>query len=202
MDPWYKVVTPRREVREGRSFNPDEFAIALEQVVAGRAPADYQDPAQFFSRTCFTRALREHLGLVLRRLAGETTGTAPVLTLVTQFGGGKTHTLTALYHLLKGGPAARSYPGVAAVLDELGISAVPQARVAVFVGNAWDPKDGLETPWLDIAWQLAGERGGGSPRAAGQGSPTGDGGFEPSGGRRGRTCSLAFRRGAEPADPA
>ncbi|MCL6581521.1 MAG: DUF499 domain-containing protein, partial [Firmicutes bacterium] len=159
MDPWYKVVTPRREVREGRSFNPDEFAIALEQVVAGRAPADYQDPAQFFSRTCFTRALKEHLGLVLRRLAGETTGTAPVLTLVTQFGGGKTHTLTALYHLLKGGPAARSYPGVAAVLDELGIPAVPQARVAVFVGNAWDPRDGLETPWLDIAWQVAGERG-------------------------------------------
>lgn len=159
MEPWYKVVTPRKEVREGRSFNPDEFAIALEQVVAGRAPADYQDPAQFFSRTCFTRALKEHLGLVLRRLSGETTGTAPVLTLVTQFGGGKTHTLTALYHLLKGGPAARSYPGVAAVLDELGIPTVPEARVAVFVGNAWDPKDGLETPWLDIAWQLAGERG-------------------------------------------
>ena len=61
--------------------------------------------------------------------------------------------------LLKGGPAARSYPGVAAVLDELGIPAVPEARVAVFVGNGWDPKDGLETPWLDIAWQLAGERG-------------------------------------------
>ncbi len=35
MEPWYKVVTPRKEVREGRSFNPDEFAIALEQVVAG-----------------------------------------------------------------------------------------------------------------------------------------------------------------------
>ena len=36
--PWYRVVTPRREVREGRSFSPDEFAIALEQVVAGTAP--------------------------------------------------------------------------------------------------------------------------------------------------------------------
>jgi hypothetical protein len=38
MEPWYKVATPRKEVREGRSFNPDEFAIALEQVVAGSAP--------------------------------------------------------------------------------------------------------------------------------------------------------------------
>ncbi len=62
MEPWYKVATPRKEVREGRSFNPDEFAIALEQVVAGTAPEDYRDPAQFFARTCFTRALREHAG--------------------------------------------------------------------------------------------------------------------------------------------
>ena len=44
IDPWYRVVTPRKEVREGRSFNPDEFAIALDQVVDGKAPADYQDP--------------------------------------------------------------------------------------------------------------------------------------------------------------
>jgi len=44
MDPWYKVATPRKEVREGRSFNPDEFAIAIEQVVAGTAPEDYRDP--------------------------------------------------------------------------------------------------------------------------------------------------------------
>src|ERR687887_1874894 len=64
MDPWYKVATPRREVREGRSFNPDEFAIALEQVVAGNAPEDYRDPEKFFSRTCFTRALKEHAGMV------------------------------------------------------------------------------------------------------------------------------------------
>ncbi len=71
------------EVREGRSFSPDEFAIALEQMVAGTAPADYREPAQFFSRTCFTRALNDHAGMVLRRLAGETQNTFPVLTLVT-----------------------------------------------------------------------------------------------------------------------
>src|SRR6266704_1396671 len=90
MDPWYKVTTPRKEVREGRSFNPDEFAIALEQVVAGTAPEDYRDPVQFFARTCFTRALREHAGMVLRRLSGKTENTAPVLTLITQFGGRET----------------------------------------------------------------------------------------------------------------
>lgn len=159
MEPWFKVATPRKEVREGRSFNPDEFAIALEQVVAGTAPEDYRDPAQFFSRTCFTRALREHAGMVLRRLAGETENTAPVLTLITQFGGGKTHTLTALYHICQKGEKATAYPGVSELLKEARLSTVPRAKVAVFVGNAWDPQEGRETPWIDIARQLAEDSG-------------------------------------------
>src|SRR6516164_7440238 len=111
MEPWYKVATPRQEVREGRSFNPDEFAIALEQVVAGTAPDDYCKPDQFFARTFWTRALRDHVGMVLKRLSGRTENTAPVLTLITQFGGGKTHTLTTLYHLAKAGPVADEYEG-------------------------------------------------------------------------------------------
>src|SRR5216683_2368662 len=159
MEPWYKVATPRKEVREGRSFNPDEFAIALEQVVAGTAPEDYRDPQQFFARTCFTRALREHAGMVLRRLSGKTENAAPVLTLITQFGGGKTHTLTALYHLAKNGDAAAGYDGVANLVRDAGLASVPKAKVAVFVGNAWDPQAGRETPWLDIARQLAGDKG-------------------------------------------
>lgn len=159
MDPWYKIVTPRKEVREGRSFNPDEFAIALEQVVAGNAPEDYRNPEKFFARTCFTRALTEHAGMVLRRLAGETANTAPVLTLITQFGGGKTHTLTALYHLAKHGSKAEAYSGIPALLKSTGLGTVPPAKVAVFVGNAWDPQEGRETPWIDLAYQLAKEKG-------------------------------------------
>src|SRR6266568_3569337 len=159
MDPWYKVVALRDEVREGRSFSPDEFAIALEQVVSGTAPVDYRDPKRFFDRTCFTRALREHAGMVLRRLSGSTENTAPVLTLITQFGGGKTHTLTALYHLASTGRKAAEFEGVETVLREAGISEVPKARLGVFVGNAWDPKPGRETPWLDLAQQLAGDAG-------------------------------------------
>jgi hypothetical protein len=159
MEPWYRVATPRKEVREGRSFNPDEFAIALEQVVAGTAPEDYRDPLKFFARTCFTRALREHAGMVLRRLAGMTEHTAPVLTLITQFGGGKTHTLTALYHLVRHGTSAAADPGVAGLLQEAGLAALPEAKVGVFVGNAWDPQEGRETPWIDLARQLAGDAG-------------------------------------------
>ena len=159
MEPWYKLVTPRKEVREGRSFNPDEFAIALEQVVAGTAPDDYKKPEQFFSRTCFTRALRDNSGLVLRRLAGKTENTAPVQTLVTQMGGGKTHMLTTLWHLANTGAAASAFPGVGDLLSEAGLTEAPKAKVAVFVGNAWDPQPGRETPWIDIARQLAGDAG-------------------------------------------
>ena len=159
LDPWYKVVTPRPEVRKGRSFNPDEFAIALEQVVAGTAPSDYLDPKQFFSRTVFTRALKDNLGLVLRRLSGQTEDTAPVVTLVTQFGGGKTHALTALYHLTKNPAIAEKDSGVRQLLLELGHMKIPETKVAVLVGNAWDPKEGRETPWIDIARQLAGDPG-------------------------------------------
>ena len=159
MEPWYKVAMPRKEVREGRSFNPDEFAIALEQVVAGTAPEDYRDPKLFFSRTCFTRALNEHIGMVLRRLAGKTENTAPVLALITQFGGGKTHTLTALYHLIKNKEKARKIEELSKLLKEAGLPEIPNARVGVFVGNAWDASQGAETPWIDIARQLAGDEG-------------------------------------------
>lgn len=159
LEPWYKVVTLRKEVREGRSFNPDEFAIALEQVVAKTAPEDYRDPAKFFSRTCFTRALTEHSGMVLRRLSGKTENTAPVLTLITQFGGGKTHTLTALYHIARQGSKASKLTGVSDLISSAGLDSVPKTQVAVFVGNAWDPQEGRETPWIDIARQLAGDKG-------------------------------------------
>ena len=173
LDPWYKVVTLRKEVREGRSFSPDEFAIALEQVLSRTAPEDYSDPAQFFSRTCFTRALKEHAGMVLRRLAGETGNTAPVLTLITQFGGGKTHTLTALYHLAQAGADASRYSGVADLLKEAGMAEAPAARVGVFVGNAWDPSEGRETPWIDLARQLAGDEGVAALGSAAETTPPG-----------------------------
>ena len=125
MEPWYEVAVPRREVREGRSFSPDEFAIALEQVVAGTAPEDYSKPEQFFSRTCFTRALKDHAGMVLRRLSGETANTALVLSLITQFGGGKTHTLAALFHLANAGSRAVELPGVKALLEAAGLATAP-----------------------------------------------------------------------------
>ena len=83
MEPWHKLVTPRKEVREGRSFNPDEFAIHLEQIVNGTAPEDYKNPEPFFARTCFTSALKEHFAMTLRRLQEIPLNIAPVMTLIT-----------------------------------------------------------------------------------------------------------------------
>ena len=173
LEPWYRVVTPRKEVREGRSFNPDEFAIALDQVVDGRAPADYQDPDQFFSRTYFTQSLTEHTGTVLRRLSGRTESAAPVLSLITQFGGGKTHTLTSLYHIARAGRRAENLTGVGDLLKASGTTVPDGVKVATFVGNAWDPRDGIENPWTDVARQIAGDQGVDALGATARTSPPG-----------------------------
>ena len=158
MQPWYKVATPREEVRQGRSFNPDEFAIDLNQVVSGTGPPDYVRPDEFFSRTSLTAALASHLGAVLRRLNGDTKA-SPVMALMTQFGGGKTHTLTALWHLARAGAASAQYDGIGELLSSSGLKSAPEAATAVFVGAAWDPHHGAQTPWVDIARQLAGDEG-------------------------------------------
>jgi hypothetical protein len=71
MEPWYKVVLPRQELREDHSLDPSEFAVHLEQDAAGTAPADYVKPEKFFARNYFSNALVDHCGMVLRRLNGE-----------------------------------------------------------------------------------------------------------------------------------
>ena len=105
------------------------------------------------------KLLTEHTGTVLRRLSGRTESTAPVLSLVTQFGGGKTHTLTALYHLAKSGRNAESLTGVQDLLKSSDVTIPDRVTVATFVGSAWDPRDGNETPWIDLTRQIAGDRG-------------------------------------------
>ena len=62
MEPWYRVVTLRKEVREGRSFSPDEFTIALKQVVADTASEDeklIQEGAAEYLWSLFTQRLRQ-----------------------------------------------------------------------------------------------------------------------------------------------
>jgi len=91
LKPWYKVVTPREDLRESKPLDASEFAVHLDQVRDGRAPAVYRNPDDFFDRTYLTRSLLELAGQVVRRLSGERTETSAVFNLATQFGGGKTH---------------------------------------------------------------------------------------------------------------
>jgi predicted AAA+ superfamily ATPase len=71
--PWYKVATPREDLREGRPLDAEQFAVHLDHVREGRASADYQDPERFFDRTYLTKSLTLLGSQVLRRLSGEMT---------------------------------------------------------------------------------------------------------------------------------
>lgn len=166
LTPWYKTVTPRQDLRDDKPLDAAEFAVHLDQVRDGRAPDDYQKPAHFFARTYLTKGLTDLAAEVLRRLSGERTETSAVFNLVTQFGGGKTHALTLLYHLAGAGETARAWPGVGRILAQAQVQTLPQARVAVFVGTEFDALKGRggndgtplrKTPWGEIAFQLGGE---------------------------------------------
>lgn len=167
MKAWYKVVTPREDLREGRPLDASEFAVHLDHVREGRAPADYQDPARFFERTFLTRTLSDLAVNTARRLNGVRVETSAVFNLSTQFGGGKTHALTLLYHLAKAGPRASALKGVSSIVDRAEVKAIPEAAVAVFVGTEFDSLTGRggdggapkrHTPWGEIAFQLGGEK--------------------------------------------
>jgi hypothetical protein len=167
LKPWYEVVKPREDLREGKPLDASEFAVHLDKVRLGTAPMDYADPAIFFDRTFLTENLTQLAAEVVRRLAGRTTETSAVFNMTTQFGGGKTHALTLLYHLARQGSRANGLRGVAKILARAGIASVPEGcAVAVFVGTEFDSVTGRggddgtpkrRTPWGEIAWQLGGE---------------------------------------------
>ncbi|MCK7510410.1 MAG: hypothetical protein MZV70_44410 [Desulfobacterales bacterium] len=96
-------------------------------MVSGAAPEDYRKPEQFFSHLLYQGHLRDHAGMVLSDSAAKRT-TPPLCALITQFGGGKGHTLATLYHLVRHADKARALHGVTGFLDEAGLAEAPQAR--------------------------------------------------------------------------
>jgi len=171
LKPWYTVVTPRGDLREGRPLDAAEFAVHLDKVRDGSAGPDYDDPRRFLERTYLTQTLLTLGSETIRRLSGEVTETSASFNMMTQFGGGKTHALALLYHLARHGPAAASWPGVSDLLSRARVATVPTAATAVFVGTEFDSLTGRGggdgtplryTPWGEIAFQLgqASSRGG------------------------------------------
>ena len=163
LKPWREVAVPHEDVLKG-TFQQAEFAADLSRVHDGTASAEYQNPALFFQRTFITEGMRLLLDSVVKRLAGR--GGDPVIQLQTAFGGGKTHTMLAVYHLAKGEASASELPGVPAILDAAGVMELPRARVAVLDGIKSSPnqpvqRDGqaIRTLWGDLAWQLGGAEG-------------------------------------------
>ena len=163
LKPWREIATPHKDVLEG-SFKQSEFAADITQVHNGTATAEYQDAEKFFSRTYITEGMRLLLISVAQRLAGQ--GGDPVIQLQTAFGGGKTHTMLAVYHLASRQVSTDRLMGVPPVLDEAGIHDLPQANIAVIDGIKLSPSQPIQhdnivvnTLWGELAWQLLGEQG-------------------------------------------
>lgn len=162
MQPWREIIVPHPDVASGR-FTQAEFAADLDQVARGDGDIEYRDPVEFFRRTYITEGLRELLVNALRRLAGDSGD--PVVQLQTNFGGGKTHSMLALYHLC-GTRKLSDLIGVEEIMRAEGLQPLPDVRRAVLVGTALPPgqartkSDGttVHTLWGELAWQLGGKK--------------------------------------------
>ena len=162
LKPWREIVTPHMDVASGR-YQQAEFAADLWQVYLGQGTDEYREPVEFFRRTYLTESLKGLLVGAIRRLAGK--GGDPVVQLQTNFGGGKTHSMLALYHLFSG-RASGELDGIDAVLEEAEAKELAAARRVVLVGNKISPGNPVTKPdgtvvrtlWGELAWQLGGKR--------------------------------------------
>ena len=161
LKPWPRVARPHADIRDG-SFDESLFAADLGLVALGRGPADYCDPTLFAAKTYLTEPLRAALVEIGNRLGGDKASPA-VHRMQTEFGGGKTHTLLAAYHLYGSPENVRRTPLGSEVAAALRSGTIPRARVAVLDGSALsvDPErmsDGTVVHSLlgHLAWRLGG----------------------------------------------
>jgi uncharacterized protein len=161
--PWRDVVAPHDDVATGE-FQQAEFAADLAKVHNGSAPSEYLNPTEFFGRTYLTDGLSVMLAHAAKRLSGD--GGDPVVELQTNFGGGKTHSLLALYHMV-GEKKAKDLPGLDQLLESENLTVPNNVNRAVLVGTSRGPQDVIKTDdgptirttWGEMAWQLGGKDG-------------------------------------------
>ena len=149
--PWRQVAVPHADIRSGK-FDASVFAADLGEVLAGRGAVDYRDATTFFSKTYLTEGITKLLIDVMQRLSG--TGKAdPVIQLQTAFGGGKTHTLLTLYHLLKKPDEVSKLPPIKNLVAAAGLKEIPHGESGLPRGDRPEPdhapdllgRDGLPT---------------------------------------------------------
>jgi hypothetical protein len=162
LKPWLEVAEPRRDIADG-SFDESLFAADLGMVDRGRGPADYLNPVTFFEKTYLTESLLAFLQELTARLSGDMAA-AGVYRLQTEFGGGKTHTLLAAYHLFRDPARVAGTALVRELAAKLGRPGFPQAHVVVLEGGALgaggpdpDIKDAqVHTLLGELAYRLGG----------------------------------------------
>lgn len=158
---WRDIMQPHPDVAEGR-YRAAEFAADLAQVSRGEGAIEYRDPVEFFARTYVTEGMAGLLVESLQRLSGQ--GGEPVIQLKTAFGGGKTHSMLALYHMVRSGTYIDRIPNLQPILKRASVDQMPKVNVAVLVGTALDatrrknpsnlPKYTVSTIWGEMAYQL------------------------------------------------
>lgn len=141
MKPWREVAIPHQDVLEG-TFQQSEFAADITAVNTGKATREYQDAVAFYARTFITEGMGLLLTQVALRLSAR--GGEPVIQLQTAFGGGKTHTMLAVYHLARRTGPLHELAGIPPLLDRAQLLDVPQARVVVLDGTAHAPRTALD----------------------------------------------------------
>jgi predicted AAA+ superfamily ATPase len=163
LKPWREIAVPHDDVLKG-TFQQSEFAADLSRVHDGTATKEYVDPILFFERTYITEGMRLLLDSVLRRIAGK--GGDPVIQLQTAFGGGKTHTMLAVYHIASRKADPSKLLGVSKIMDATGIHDLPEAKIAVIDGIQISPNQPkkigkclIHTMWGELAYQLGKEDG-------------------------------------------
>jgi len=162
LKPWYAIATPHEDIRKGR-LDEAVFAANIWAVVQGTAPEVYLDPEEFFRKTYMTVGLATILRRVANALQDGGESGDRIISLQTAFGGGKTHTLVALWHLAKHGARLKNSPHaeeLRRVLD----GRVPEKEqsLAVFTNATCDVTQGRKTPegihtrtlWGELALQL------------------------------------------------
>jgi hypothetical protein len=162
--PWFSVVRPHLDIRQGQ-LDESVFAANLAEVALGNGREIYLNPAVFFSKTYFTLGLKTIARRVMKGLNGQEDAENRVISLQTGFGGGKTHTLISLYHLARLGRQLAQSAVTKPLLDYTGDPTFESARLAVFTNTTNDAASGrimadgthLHTMWGELAYQLGGK---------------------------------------------
>ena len=165
LKPWFEVATPHEDICKGR-LSEAVFAANIWAVAQKTAPEIYLDPEAFFSKTYITGGLKNVMKRVGASLSGEAEAGDRIFSLQTSFGGGKTHTLVALWHIAKHADKIRKSADCAAVREVMGDSFPSKVKgVAVFTNQTCDATQGRQTPegvrtrtlWGELALQLGGK---------------------------------------------